>query len=88
MFGARLQRGFRDDSGTRFKLFPQAPVLRPDRPPEVVSVSTRPGLIGPGPSDHRLYLLNPIGKRQPYGVSRGPYGTPYLGLPPWRGERA
>ncbi|HLZ07659.1 MAG TPA: hypothetical protein VKT80_03660, partial [Chloroflexota bacterium] len=48
-------------------------------------ISTPPGLIGPGPSDHRLYVINPIGKRRPYGINPSPFGTPHLDLPPWRG---
>jgi hypothetical protein len=39
----------------------------------------------PGPSDDRIYVIEPIGKRRPYGLRAGPYGTPYLYLPPWRG---
>jgi hypothetical protein len=70
---------------TRFRLFPQAPYLHPDRPPETVSVSSPPGTIGPGPSDNRLFVTTPIGKPHPYGLATGPYGTPYLNLPPWRG---
>jgi hypothetical protein len=41
-------------------------------------------MVGPGPSDDRLYLIDPIGKRRPYGVNPGPYGTPFIELPPWR----
>ncbi len=41
--------------------------------------------MGPGLSDDRLFVIDPIGKRTPYGVNIGPYGTPYLDLPPWRG---
>ena len=41
--------------------------------------------MGPGLSDDRVYMIDPIGKRTPYGVNVGPYGTPYLDLPPWRG---
>ncbi len=72
-------------AGTRFRLFPQAPFLHPGRPPETVEISSSPGSIGPGPCDDRIYLINPIGKRRPYGVSRGPLGTPHLELPPWPG---
>ena len=71
--------------GIRFRLFPKPPAAHPDWQPETVQVSGVPGTIGPGPSDSRMYLLNPIGKRQPYGVANGPYGTPYLSFPPWRG---
>jgi hypothetical protein len=78
-------QGLRRDSFTRFRIFPQAPFLHPGRPPELVTISTPCGLIGPGPSDHRLYVANPVGKRAPYGIATGPYGTPHLTLPPWRG---
>jgi hypothetical protein len=71
--------------GTRFRLFPQAPFLRPERAPEVVTIPSPPGTIGAGPSDHRLFVITPVGKRQPYGIATGPYGTPYISLPPWRG---
>ena len=71
--------------GTRFRLFPQAPLLHPGRPPQVITIAVPPGSIGPGPSDDRVYLIDPIGKYGPYGVSPGPYGTPHLDLPPWRG---
>ena len=73
------------EGGTRFLLFPQAPFLHPDRPPEVVTISSPPGTIGPGPSDNRLFVIAPVGKRYPYGIAPGPLGTPYLSLPPWRG---
>jgi hypothetical protein len=76
--------GNRHDTGTRFRLFPRPPFVHPGRPPEVVSIATPPGMVGPGPSDDRLYLIDPIGKRRPYGVNPGPYGTPFIELPPWR----
>jgi hypothetical protein len=72
-------------AGTRFRLFPRPPYAHPGWPPDVVSISTPPDLIGPGPSDDRLYVIDPIGKRRPYGINRGPYGTPHVDLPPWRG---
>src|SRR5258707_4225571 len=77
--------GNRHDTGTRFRLFPRPPFVHPGRPPEVVSITTPPGMVGPGPSDDRLYLIDPIGKRRPYGINPGPYGTPHLDLPPLRG---
>jgi hypothetical protein len=79
MFGGDLS------SGTRFRLYPQAPFLHPDRQPETVSIASPPGTIGPGPSDNRLFVIAPLGKANPYGVAPGPAGTPYLSLPPWRG---
>ncbi len=74
-----------DEPGTRFKIYPQAPFLHPGRPPETVVIATPPGMIGPGPSDHRLYIVNPIGKDAPYGLTRGRDGRPHVVLPPWRG---
>ncbi len=70
---------------TRFRLFPQAPFLHPERPPEIVGISSPPGTIGPGPSDHRLFVIAPVGKPDSYGIAEGPFSTPYLSLPPWRG---
>ena len=78
--------GDRSTSGTRFKLFPRPPYAHPDWAPETVSISTPSGSMGPGPSDGRLYVIDPIGKRQPYGINPGPLGTPHIDLPPWRGR--
>lgn len=72
--------------GTRFRLYPQAPILDPDREPEVVIVSSPAGTIGPGPEDDRMYAINPIGKWPPYGVQTRRDGSPYLYLPPWDGD--
>jgi len=80
--GAMRDRG---PGGTRFRLFPRPPYAQPGRLPDVVYIATPPGSIGPGPSDDRIYLIDPIGKRQPYGMITGPYGTPHFDLPPWRG---
>jgi hypothetical protein len=77
--------GNADPGRTRFRLFPQAPFLHPDREPEIVTIASPPGTISPGPSDDRLFVMTPIGKPHPYGVAQGPLGTPYLSLPPWRG---
>ena len=77
--------GDRTDCGVRFRLFPKPPYAHPDWAPETIQVSSLPGAIGPGPTDARMYLINPIGKRQPYGVNTGPYRTPHLTFPPWTG---
>lgn len=63
--------------GTRFRLYPQSPVLEHIRlrGPETVWVSAPPGSIGPGPNDDRMYVADAIDKT--------PYGYPYL--PPYRG---
>jgi hypothetical protein len=60
--------------GTRFLLYPQAPVLHTAEL-ETVWVSPPPGSIRPGPADHRMYAVDAIGKL--------PYEFPYL--PPYRG---
>jgi len=78
-------RGVLGDTGTRFSLFPQAPFLHPERLPETVYVSTPAGLVGPGPSDDRLYVIDPIDKPQPYGLVPGSGGTVQFSLPPWQG---
>ena len=82
-----LPRGFdRTGKGTRFRLFPQAPygTAKPHLP-EVVRLSPPAGTIGPGPSGDRMYVVDPIGKLQPYGIARGPYNAPFLYMPPWNG---
>ena len=65
--------------GTRFLLFPQAPISATSRPPEVVTVSPRAGSVRAGPQDARMYLADAIDKR-------GPYEPPYM--PPYRGRMA
>src|SRR5262245_33156742 len=32
-----------------------------------------------------MHVVHPIGKRRPYGLLRGPYGSPFMYLPPWEG---
>ena len=71
------QDAFRD-RGTRFKLYPQPPVLASILDPETVWVSRPPGSIGPGPSDDRMYVIDAVGKPRHYQY-------PYL--PPYRGEQ-
>lgn len=63
--------------GTRFRLYPQTPVLETIRMrgPETVWVSPPPGSIGPGPNDAQMYVSDAVGKP--------PYAYPYL--PPHRG---
>jgi hypothetical protein len=72
-------------AGARFKLFPQAPFLHPGAEPETVWVTLPPGGIGPGPQDRRMYVVDPIGKTQHYGIAQfpDPASPPYL--PPWDG---
>ena len=73
------------EGGTRVRLFPQAPFLARYRVPEVITLSPRPGTVGPGPSDARMYALWPVGKPRPYGLIEAPDAPPMLYLPPWDG---
>ena len=63
-------------TGTRFKLYPQAPVLAAFAEPETVWVSQRPGTIQPGPADDRIYVVEPVDKPRLYDF---PYLPPYRG---------
>ena len=60
--------------GTRFALYPQPPFLR-EVELETVWVSPRPGTIGPGPRDDRMYVVDAIGKTQ-YELDGPPYRGP------------
>ena len=73
-------------SGTRFRLFPQAPEVDEDGEPETVYVSSPAGSLGPGPQDERMYAVNTIGKPDHYGMHTRDDGEPYLFLPPWQGD--
>ncbi|TGW05938.1 hypothetical protein EN788_44815, partial [Mesorhizobium sp. M2D.F.Ca.ET.145.01.1.1] len=60
--------------GTRFRLFVQPPFEDPTSSPEIIAVSSPRGSVGPGPSDDRMYVVEPVGKTRPYGVNHGPLG--------------
>ncbi len=62
--------------GTRFRLYSQSPVLSAVGEPEPVWVSPAPGTIGPGPSDERMYVVDPLYAKQPYDPL---YGPPFFG---------
>lgn len=64
------------DSGTRFRVYPQAPVLESIEDPETIWVSKTPGTIGPGPADEQMYVRDAINKHSPY---EPPYFPPYRG---------
>jgi hypothetical protein len=74
----RFAQGPGAGRGTRFRLYPQPPVLRSIQGPETVWVAAPAGSIGAGPSDERMYVVDAIGKDRPYDY-------PYL--PPYRGPR-
>ncbi|MEL6566028.1 MAG: hypothetical protein AAFQ59_16425 [Pseudomonadota bacterium] len=71
--------------GTRFRLFPQLPTLDQQQAPETVWVSSPAGSVMPGPSDHRMYVIDPVGKERPYGFYPGPGGSTFHYRPPWQG---
>ena len=73
-------------SGTRFRLFPQAPSVDDDGEPETVYISSPAGSLGPGPQDDRMYAVNTIDKPVHYGMHTNDTGEPYLFLPPWQGD--
>jgi len=62
--------------GTRFRLFPQSPLLSAYDEPETVWIPLSPGEIGAGPSDKRMYIVDAIDKPH--------YEDPFL--PPFRGK--
>jgi hypothetical protein len=73
------------DTRTKFRLFPQPPFLEAFKEPETVYVSPLAGTVGAGPSDEGMYVIQPTDKELSYGIQLGPYGSPYLHLPPWDG---
>jgi hypothetical protein len=83
MWGGPIAAGRR--RGTKFKLFPQPSFLQSFERAETVRVSPPAGTLGAGPSDGRMYVVDPIDKPEPYGISRGPGGRSRLYLPPWNG---
>ena len=79
--------GVMHDGGIRHQVqvFPQMLFLHPSgrlKP----SASPAGAVRSARPQRRPLYVINPIGKRQPYGVAAGPYGTPHVDLPPWHGH--
>jgi len=62
--------------GTRFRLYPQAPVTSARWRPEVVWVSPLAGSVRSGPADDRMYVVDAVHKDRPYGSRT---------LPPYRG---
>ncbi|WP_157619541.1 hypothetical protein [Skermanella stibiiresistens] len=62
--------------GTRFRLFRQTPGSGGPETPDTVTVGPRPGQIGAGPCDDRMYVVDALGHKPPYDDGSGP---------PWRG---
>jgi hypothetical protein len=66
-------------------LFPQRRFLGRAHKPEVVWLLPPAGTLGAGPSDDRMYVVDPLGKPHPYGIARTAYGSSFLFHPPWNG---
>ncbi|MEZ0167514.1 hypothetical protein [Microvirga sp. TS319] len=62
--------------GTRFLVFPQPRFIPGYEKPEPVWISTPRGRVGGGPSDHRLYVVDPLRPKEPYSA---PYLPPFIG---------
>ena len=62
--------------GTRFRLFPQAPVSPAFAEPDTVWIALAPEHVSPGPADDRMYVIDPIEKTRHYDF---PYLPPYDG---------
>ncbi len=82
-FSADVGRG-----GTRFKLYPQSPVLAAYREPITVELSPPAGSLGLGPHDGRMCVIRPLGKSDSYGQELMRGGVGRRSLPPWRGDVA
>ncbi len=80
----RVDDGCRGPQGTRCRLFPQTPVGEAIEEPETVWLSPPAGSVGPGPSDERMYVIDPVDKPIPYG-QRAAFGPPVFQTPPWSG---
>lgn len=84
MYPVRLNHKFRGrrvaqidaGSGTRFLLYPQAPVTPGYDKPELVWISNPAGSVMAGPSDHRMYAVDPLHSKPPYEY---PFLPPYDG---------
>ncbi len=72
--------------GTRFWLFPQTPTDENSLPAEQVELSPPAGSLEPGPADHSMYVIFPVGKDLEYGMHKDPQGRDFVYLPPWDGE--
>ncbi|MEM7222024.1 MAG: hypothetical protein AAF495_03535 [Pseudomonadota bacterium] len=81
-----MAKGRFEKTGTRFLLYPQAPFLEGFSEPEVVTISSPVGSLGPGPQDERMYTVYPVGKPTHYGQHQTERGDSVLFLPPWTDE--
>ncbi len=73
-------------AGTRFKLFPQPPLLDEFAEPETVEIDLPAGTVGPGPADHRMYAVFPFDKPSSYAIAARPGLDGHELSPPWMGD--
>lgn len=66
-----------ENTGTKFRIFPQPRFLSAFSEPEIITVSVRPEDIKPGPADDRMFVVDAV-KKSPYSK---------LLRPPYRDER-
>ena len=64
-----------EQTGTKFRIFPQPRFLDSFQEPETIFVSVKPDDIQPGPADDRMYVLDAVNK-EPYTRFNG---RPYQG---------
>lgn len=72
-----------ENTGTKFRIFPQPRFLSAFHEPEIITVSVRPEDIKPGPADDRMFVADAVNKlpyskllRPPYRDERKPDVTP------------
>lgn len=61
------------ETGTRFRLHAQSPIMEAFAEPETVWVSSRAGSLKPGPADDRMYVVDAIEKKRYEDGSNLPY---------------
>ena len=64
------------ETGTKFRIHAQSPVLAAFSEPETVWVSPPAGSLEPGPADDRMYVVDAIDKKRYEDGSRLPYRGP------------
>jgi hypothetical protein len=60
-------------SGTRFKVYPQSPLIEAFKEPETIHIDIAPGNIKHGPSDDKFFIIDAINKLPYSEINRPPY---------------
>jgi hypothetical protein len=77
----RFKRFRFDTRGTRFRIYLQSKTVKGFATPSIISVSSRPGTIRPGPEDSRIRVIDVPGRGTL--LQKVPY-TDVIGEPRWR----